>query len=183
MITKTSIICSFCGKKVLKKAAEIKRQQKRGKTLFYCDLSCAGKINSDHLKKYGKQNTEVIKQYCNNRKDEFTPFRYHLRNAKRRSQGTNKSTKKDFNLSLEDVRDIWNNQSGKCAITGFPLVCKAFDDGKNKNPYQASLDRINNDKGYSKENVRFVCLIVNYARNNFSDEQVIEFFKKTANNA
>jgi uncharacterized protein (DUF433 family) len=183
MITKTSIICSFCGKKVEKIATEIKRQQKRGKTLFYCGLSCAGKSHSDRLKKYIEQNTEVIKQYCDNRKDEFTPFRYHLRNAKRRSQGTSRSAKKDFNLSLEDIRDIWNNQNGKCAVTSLPLVCKTFDDGKNKNPYQASLDRINNNKGYSKDNVRFVCLIVNYARNNFSDEQVIEFFNKLANNA
>jgi hypothetical protein len=52
-----------------------------------------------------------------------------------------------------------------------------------KNPYQSSLDRIDNNKGYIKGNVRFVCLMFNIARNDFSDNQVIEFCKQVASNA
>lgn len=47
-------------------------------------------------------------------------------------------------------------------------------------PYQASLDRIDSSKGYIEGNVEFVCLAVNYAKNGFSKEQMIEFFGKVA---
>jgi hypothetical protein len=67
-----------------------------------------------------------------------------------------------------------------CAITGLKLVSKVFDDNQPKSPYQASLDRIDNAKGYTKDNVRFVCLMFNYARNNFTDEETLEFFKKAS---
>ena len=46
---------------------------------------------------------------------------------------------------------------------------------KSTAPDQASLDRIDNSKGYVKGNVRFVALIYNYARNGFDDEAVLAF--------
>ena len=42
-------------------------------------------------------------------------------------------------------------------------------------PYTASLDRIDSEKGYVKENVRFVAVIANFSKNKFSDEDVIDF--------
>ena len=182
MITKTKIICDSCGKEVEKLAAEIKRQKKKGKKLFYCDLSCAGKINCRHLKKYINQNSEIIKKYCDNRKDEYSPFRYHLNNAKKHSI-KNKHT---INIDLEYLKILWDHQQGKCAVTGLHLQIKHIHTKKqrtDKNPYQASLDRIDNNQGYIKGNVRFVCLIFNYARNTFSDREVIEFCKKVIDNA
>lgn len=182
MITKTKIICDSCGKEVEKLAAEIKRQKKKGKKLFYCDLSCAGKINSRHLGKYIEQNSEIIKKYCDNRKDEYSPFRYHLNGAKKR----NKQYKRDFDLDLQYLKELWDRQNGKCSVTGLELHIKYIHTKKqrtDKSPYQASLDRIDNSKGYIKGNVRFVCLMFNIARNDFSDNAVIEFCKKVVDNA
>jgi hypothetical protein len=50
-----------------------------------------------------------------------------------------------------------------------------------KTPYQASIDRIDNNIGYIKGNIRFVSLIYNYARNNFSEDDVVEFCTNVVN--
>jgi len=42
----------------------------------------------------------------------------------------------------------------------------------------ASLDRIDNEKGYIKGNVRFVCLGINYMKNRRADSEVFELLDK-----
>jgi len=49
------------------------------------------------------------------------------------------------------------------------------DERYKKHPYSPSLDRINNDQGYTPENTRLVCAMYNYCRNVARDEDV-EFF-------
>lgn len=179
MITKTKIICASCGKSIEKLATEIKRQKKKGKTKFYCNLVCAGKNNHNHLEIYRQQTTEVIKKYCGNRQDEYSAFRYHLNIAKTRS----KKYKRDFDITLEFLKQLWISQEGKCAATGLSLEIKYIQTKKQrkcKSPFQASLDRIDNNKGYTQDNVRFVCYMFNIARNDFDDEQVIDFCLKIA---
>lgn len=177
MITTTKIICASCGKITEKRSTEINRQIKKGKKLFYCNLSCAGKMNHTHLKPYQeelKKNTGRGKWLRN--KDIYSQFRYHLNNAKRHSNNKN-----IIDLDLEYLKFLWENQNGKCAVTGIDLEIKHIHTKKqrtNKSPYQASLDRIDNSKGYIKGNVRFVCYMFNIARNNFSDHDVLEFCKK-----
>lgn len=182
MIKMTTITCATCAKKTKKRATEIKRQKKKGKKLFYCNLKCAGKANHNHLIKYIDQNSNTLKLYCNNRRDEYSPFRYHFNNAKKRALKYNR----EFDLDLSFLKVLWEKQYGKCAVTGLDLQVKNVHTKKqktNKNPYQASLDRIDNNKGYIKGNVRFVCLMFNIARNDFSDNEVLEFCQKVTANA
>lgn len=170
------ITCSVCQNKSKKIYSEIERQKKKGRTKFYCSRKCASSRieNKIHIKKYGKQNFFKKRNKHGLLKiDEFTPFRYHLRNSKRRKN-------LDKNLDVQFLKELWDSQNGCCAITGFKLEHKYLSWTKNKpkSPYQASLDRIDNSKGYIKSNVRFVCLMYNYARNNFSDEETIQFFRR-----
>lgn len=184
MITKVKIICASCGKETEKRATEINRQKKKGKKLFYCNLSCAGKVNNTHLKPY----QEELKRNTGRgnwlrKKDIYSQFRYHLNNAKRHCKKCKKID--GINIDLEYLKTIWNNQNGKCAVTGLDLQVKHIHTKKqrtDKSPYQASLDRIDNNKGYVKGNVRFVCYMFNIARNDFSDNEVLEFCQKIASN-
>ena len=57
-----------------------------------------------------------------------------------------------------------------CRLNHFSLI--------GKDPFKPSPDRIDNSKGYTKENTRIVWMMENYARSTFSDEQVIEFCKR-----
>jgi len=175
MITMVEIICYACGKQSNKKLAEIKRQQKRGKTKFYCNRSCASKNSVDHLKKYaGKFNHNLV---SSNRHDRYTNFRWYIKNIIKNS----KKRKQEYDIDLEYLFQLWETQNGICPFTKQKLELRTHNYTHIENrPYQASLDRIDNNKGYVKGNVRFVALIFNYARNNFSDEQVLEFCKQVA---
>lgn len=67
-----------------------------------------------------------------------------------------------FELSMADVRAIWSDQRGCCALTGIAFQCEP-QAKYHKAPYAPSLDRIDNRKGYVLGNVRLVCVAVNFA--------------------
>lgn len=50
--------------------------------------------------------------------------------------------------------------------------------GNEKDLFYASVDRIDNTKGYIEGNVQFVCLGFNYMRNSVTLEKAIEFIRK-----
>lgn len=167
-----NIKCSHCGIESLKNAKEIERQQRNGRTNFYCSRSCAGKASCEHLKSYKPFPVWTIKR---NKKDILSPFKPFVRRARRREIENSKNY--TVNITPQYLKDLWEKQDGKCLITGIALTLKL-----NHSPYQASLDRIDNTKGYIEGNVRFVALIYNYAKNTFSDSDVIDFCNHVANN-
>ena len=162
---KTVIIkCANCGKEIEKKKGEIDRQKRKGRQTFYCSLSCAGSSCCDHLKKYHKDNAKYLEGFADNRRDEYSPFRIFMRCSKRRSE---------TDLDLKYLKELWEKQNGKCALTNIDLILE-----RNHLPFQASLDRIDCSKGYVQGNVRFICLIANYARNKWDDEAVFDFISR-----
>lgn len=78
---------------------------------------------------------------------------------------------------MDYLRQLWEYQKGTCPYTGWELMLPDNSNGwrDGNNPKSASLDRIDNSKGYIQGNVRFVAVIVNYARNGFSESSVFEF--------
>ncbi len=180
MVKTVEIICTVCGNKCDKVFSYIERQKKKGQTHFFCSRRCSSsrQENKERIKTIGKLNYFTKNnQYAMNRIDEFTPFKYHIRNAKRRKDHG------EFSITSSYLKELWESQNGLCAVTGLKLEHRYFSSWKHdkKSPYQASLDRIDNSKGYIVGNIRFVCLMYNYARNNFSDEETIEFFNKVKN--
>ena len=78
---------------------------------------------------------------------------------------------KECNLDLPYLKKLWEDQQGKCPITGVELQLKQ---SYNKN-YQASLDRIDSSKGYIKGNVRYTSVSVNWLKSNLDDTHLKEF--------
>ena len=69
-----------------------------------------------------------------------------------------------------------------CPFTGWKLLLpEGSSVRKDMSVYRASLDRIDNSKGYAKENVRFVSLMANYCRNEFTDQEVKMFCEAVTN--
>jgi transcription initiation factor TFIIIB Brf1 subunit/transcription initiation factor TFIIB len=67
----------------------------------------------------------------------------------------------DIQIDLPFLIDLYHQQDGKCAITGVHMQ-HAY--GINA----ISIDRIDSLKGYSPDNVHFVCQWVNNAKNKYS---------------
>lgn len=165
-----TIQCANCNKNFDKLINEYNRQIKKGATRFFCGLSCnAIKRNEEHP---SPGNVHLLR--ADNRKDEYTPFRWFIRRAEYRHK------KKGYgcDLTLEYLKKLWEKQNGICPFTGWKLILpKNSEEFENKNIANASIDRIDNYIGYMQGNVRFVSIMANLARQSFADQQVINFCK------
>ena len=165
--------CDNCNQKFDKPLKEYNRQIKKNATRFFCNLSCnAIKRNDEHPPPGNLENL-----VSNNRRDEHTPFRWFIRRAEYRDK------KKHYgcDLTVEYLKRLWEEQDGICPFTGWKIVLPKDSEGfASKNTANASIDRINNAKGYMQGNVRFISVMANLARQSFSDEQLIEFCKAVA---
>lgn len=166
-----TFICDNCGLKAQKPLSEYIRNKKLGRHNFCCrTCSCTfkNKLYKNNLSNAQKQCQQQIKEYCYNRKDEWTPYRYSLRNAKKRF--------KEFNLTLEDLRTIWTNQNGICPYTGLKLQLPTYKKCNNI-WYRASLDRIDSTKGYVVGNIQFISTPINFMKSTMSDLETKQYLK------
>ena len=63
----------------------------------------------------------------------------------------------DFDIDIEFLTSLFKNQNGKCAYSGMP-----FNVGNSKSVnWTASLEKINKNMGYTKNNVKLICLEFN----------------------
>lgn len=71
----------------------------------------------------------------------------------------------EFNISMEEAWILFERQNKKCAYTGITL-----DFSKRKSGNIASLDRIDNTKGYVNGNIHWVHKDINMMKRNFSED-------------
>ncbi len=80
-----------------------------------------------------------------------------------------------FNLNVEFLNDICRKQNGKCALTGiflsFPMTHKHSE---MKQSYNASLDRKDSTKGYTKNNVQWVTKEVNMMKQKMTEKDFVD---------
>jgi len=157
--TYVNLVCSVCGKE-FKRKASIEKSNRKIFTRVCCSRKCSSIVEhgteEDLKSRLFYQLSQVIRQKTVFVGEDVTP---------------------DYLLRL------WKSQEGKCPYTGEELVLKKHRKRGDKLPYQASIDRIDSSKGYVRGNIEFVSLMANYAKNTWSKEQLIEFFKKVANHA
>ncbi len=113
-------------------------------------------------------------QSKNNRKTytDIQKFEYilthRLKGAKHRANQNNIV----FDLTMDDLRSLWNKQQGLCAISKIPMTYK-FDSGRIFT--NVSIDQINPHLGYTKENIQLVCMAVNQMKSDMSLEELYMF--------
>ena len=174
-MNKMSLVkCDGCDIEFEKESRYVKSAQKKGRK-NYCSLSCHAISTreqklSDWVNSEG--NKSLLRSIAGNRRDEYSPFRTLFKSCRTR---TNKSgqPKGEFDLDLTYMKQLWEEQQGKCAITKVDLK---LENSYNKN-YQASLDRIDSSKGYVKGNVRYISVSVNWLKNNLDDNHLREFIQ------
>lgn len=99
---------------------------------------------------------------------QYTKFKY---GAKKRNI--------PFDLSIEDLQELWDKQQGKCIYSGKPLIFnnKHFRLQKGKTYFFASLDRIDSTKAYTKDNIQWICAEINLMKCCLNDNDFKKLIK------
>ena len=129
---------------------------------------CVSELNKETYKGGEKR----IRQERANRWRMSNPMHVRLLAAKTRSIKKNIQ----FDLSLEFLIELWKKQNGLCYYTGLPMDLiqggGKYDYAKNNNA--VSIDRLNSNNGYTKDNVVLCRSCINSAK---MDMNVSDFIK------
>jgi len=88
----------------------------------------------------------------------------------------------EFDITIEFVWELFKKQNRACPYTGEELVLvKSL--GLDRKLQTASLDRINNDKGYIKSNVQWVHKQINMMKYKYTSEELVELCCKVADHS
>jgi phage FluMu protein Com len=73
-----------------------------------------------------------------------------------------------WHISADDLIKLWAEQEGRCAVSG--VILTHHKDGSGYKDFNASIDRINNERGYTPDNIRLVCYRANIMRHSLSGD-------------
>lgn len=71
-----------------------------------------------------------------------------------------------FDLSIEDAWTQYELQNRRCALSGVPIVFGI------SRQFTASLDRIDSNKGYTKDNIQWVHKTINRMKGSLPDDEL-----------
>lgn len=148
------IQCSVCNQ--IKNASQFVK--KKNNSLFYVCKACQKDRNRKYKDNQINQNSLLFL------------LKKRLYDARNRAERNNLF----FNLDLEFMIDLWNKQNGKCALTGLQMTT----DQHGRLNTNISIDRIDSSKGYTKDNVQFVCSAVNFMKAKMDINDFIFFCKE-----
>lgn len=161
------LVCAHCESKFYRTPKEAARSMRLRRRQF-CSRRCATIIrNWEH----SLGNRRVL--VPGNRLDKHSPFRRHFRVLSRHA----KEARRLCTVTLDDLLSQWERQQGRCPYTGWTLInppTTRWPRGL-KSPKLASVDRRDSRRGYTADNIQFVALIANYAKNDFTGDEMIEF--------
>jgi hypothetical protein len=134
---------------------------------------------NEYLKEWRKKNVEHIQEYVvvkyggwagrSRMYKERNPGKVLFNSAKRRAKDKNF----EFNIEVSDI-----NIPTMCPILDIPIL-KVYTEGKKSGPTpnSASVDRIDNNKGYVKGNVQVISHLANTMKASASPEELVKFAK------
>lgn len=82
-----------------------------------------------------------------------------------------------FEITIQYAWNVFEKQAGKCAITGVDIEFGR----RHRTPTTASLDRIDNTKGYIEGNIHWVHKRINQIKMDMPLQEFIDWCKKVAN--
>lgn len=150
------------GLKANGKSGGVPRYEKTGSEDFRC--SSCGRV------KPLRQRHGTICKHCSHRRWVSTRegalrFRYSLKKSFARRRGI------PFSLTFDEFKRLYEQQAGKDGYTGEQMT---FDYGRGLDRTTVSLDRIDNNGGYTPGNIKFCCHGTNSKKNNKPVERFIE---------
>ena len=96
--------------------------------------------------------------------------REYLRRRQVSAKNRARKTKKEFTLRPGFASILYDQQAGRCAVSGKEFNLQSFPDLFVKQPFAPSIDRKLSNGGYTEENVRLVCVAVNFGMGQWGEE-------------
>lgn len=122
------------------------------------------KIDEKNKKYYQENKDELSEKNKQYRKSAAGQYSHYKRSAKQR--GTN------FTLTEEWFEEQMKlPQFNVCAVSGTTFVDEP------RHPHSRTLDRVSSTKGYTPDNVRWVCLIYNAWKSDLTIKEIFEIAK------
>lgn len=90
--------------------------------------------------------------------------------AETRAKRAKKKVKMKFALPPEFAVTLYERQHGRCAVSGVKFHVERFPDALVKHPFAPSIDCILSDGHYTPDNVRLVCVAVNFGMGQWGQE-------------
>lgn len=143
----TQKICKICG--IAKSKEEFYSSQRTLKCII-----CSLEINKANKKKK-RENLEYRKNEGLKQKER------RIRLWQNTLINDSKNRANEHNLTVDDVNEMFKKQNGLCYWFNVPLI----PSNNSKHPQQPSLDRLDRNKGYTKDNVVLTCYSANIGRN------------------
>lgn len=140
-----------------------------------CHLGRTGRCNKCAVKDTNKWFSANIDNYLKRLVNS------HNQNRKHRSKHRCKSgvRTKDFwgtsCVTYEFIREMWNEQGGRCAVTGIEMTHVM---GEGRTQTNVSIDRIDSSIGYEVGNVQLVCKAVNVMKNELGNDDLVMWCKR-----
>lgn len=143
----THKICKICGET---KSIDDFYKSQRGLKCKVCTLNITREYKREKRKNSDFKKSEGVKQ-----KERRTRLWQNtlIHDSKRKGV--------ENTLTVNDVNEMYKNQNGLCYWFKVPLI----PSNKTKHPQQPSLDRLDRNKGYTKDNVVLTCYSANIGRN------------------
>ena len=82
-------------------------------------------------------------------------------------------------VTLDELVQMWRDQDGLCALSGVEMTWR---DGETT-PTSISIDRKDCGLGYTRRNIRLICVQVNLFKGRWSDEQMLGMAHAIVNRA
>ena len=131
-------------------------------------------INNSYRKFRSKTCTTCTKKRCHNiyiRKKGEEALNKILSNILSNARFRAKKNNLEFNLDIMFLKELFIKQEGKCAISGIELT---YIIGSNKINTNISIDKINPNNGYTKDNVQLASVLYNTMKYNLTMDELYE---------
>ncbi len=79
-------------------------------------------------------------------------------------------------IEEKDILDLWDKQKGLCYYSNLPMSMNI------NNLHTISVERLNSNKGYTKDNTVLCSTTVNYMKNDLDKDTFISIIKEIYNN-
>lgn len=85
-----------------------------------------------------------------------------------------------FSITKEDLKNLWDKQKGKCALSGLPMT---YELRQGRIYSNVSIDQIEHSKGYTPDNIQLVCMAVNQLKSDFDMQTIYKICEAICRNA